>query len=625
MVNSSLSLSSLDFDTLKQNFKNFLVSNSVFKDYNFNGSNINVLMDLLSYNSYLNSFYLNMTFAEMFLDSAQKYDSIASHSKELNYVPRSAKSSSATINFIANTTGVVGTFDIPEGTLFEGINSNGSFVFITDEQRSFVSSNSQFVVANLDIHEGRSITDTFVINYTQETQLFTLSNPNIDTDSLRIKVIEDNGQTNTLFQRASTLFNLDGTSNVFFIQASHNNQYDIVFGDGIFGRIPQNFSIVQANYRVSSGPSADGISRFTCMQDLGIPNNGAVTLSTITIGDSGYSDGGAVQESIEEVRFNAPRYYATQQRAVASDDYGALVKENFGSYIEDTSTYGGELLEPKQYGRVVIALKPLGGTIVPNYIKDEIAAFLKSYASVPTRVILTDPNVFYCAVTSTINYDNTITQLTPADIQSMVYQTILNFSQTNLERFDRDFRYSKFVTAIDDTDLSITSNNTEVKLVKRIAPVVNVENSFIIDFGNSAEFETPFNEPPTMAQVLAGELALFSSHMVYVDADGNSYPESHIVDDGNGRLNVLTHSLSIPTIVNDNIGTIDYATGIVRVNKLVVASYLNTISFYFKPSDKDIIVTQDKLLIIDSNGYGDDIGQDIQITVNRNTPITIVT
>ena len=258
MANSALTLSSLDFDSLKQNFKNYLTSNSIFKDYNFNGSNINVLLDVMSYNSYLNSFYLNMVASEMFLDSAQKYDSVVSHAKELNYIPRSIKSSQASLNFTVSTTGISGLLTIPKGTIFSGVNSNGTFSFITDQEQTYSSSNTTYTVTGLNVFEGTLITDSFIIDYTNEFQNFILTNDNIDIDSLIITVNENNVNTN--FTRVTTLFDLNSTSNVFFLQVAQNGRYEIVFGDGLFGRIPDNLSTISASYRVTTGATKEGLS-----------------------------------------------------------------------------------------------------------------------------------------------------------------------------------------------------------------------------------------------------------------------------------------------------------------------------------------------------------------------------
>ena len=476
-ANSSLNLASLDFDTLKQNFKTFLASQSVFKDYNFEGSNINVLLDVMAYNSYLNSFYLNMVASEMFLDSAQKYDSMVSHAKELNYVPSSNRSSAADISFSLETSGLSGSLTIPKETKFVGTNSNGSFTFTTDQTTSWSSSNSTYAIANLQVYEGIYFQDTYLIDYNQEAQKFIISNPDIDTSSLTVTVVEDNGQTNTNFTQKTTLFGLKSDSEIFFLQAAQNNKYEIVFGDNLFGRYPKNSALVIANYRVSKGSDADGVSSFTLADNLDLVNNGSINppLNIVVNTDS---VGGALQEDIESIRYHSPRYFATQQRAVATDDFASLILSEFGGVINDVNVYGGETLTIPQYGRVVVNVQPKSGINVPDYIKSQISNYLLNYVSLPTRVILGDPEYFYCKVSANVQYDSTKTTLFSQDIKTKVIQSITEFSNTTLQAFNSDLRYSKLVSMIDSADASITSNDTNIKMIKRLAPLLNYPTSY---------------------------------------------------------------------------------------------------------------------------------------------------
>jgi len=365
-TNNSISLVSLDFDTNKASLINYYKTQTIFKDYNFVGSNINILVDELSYNTYSNAFYLNMVASEMFMDSAQKYDSVVSHAKELNYLPQSVKSSAANISFTFQTNGISGPFTIPRGALFYGVNSNGSFMFTTSEEKTITSGNTIYSVDTLSIHEGTFLTDSFVIDYEKETQIFTLANKNIDISSLRVNVIEDGGASNTLFLKTDNLYGLNENSNVYFLQAAQDYRYDVVFGDGILGRYPKNGAIVLANYRFSTGPNADGIDTFSVAEDLGRYNGGTTSNVVVTTLES--SSSGGLAEDIDTIKFRAPRYFAAQQRAVTSDDYISLILTNFGNEITDVIIYGGQELEPKLYGRVVVSLISTGSITVPNYL-----------------------------------------------------------------------------------------------------------------------------------------------------------------------------------------------------------------------------------------------------------------
>lgn len=607
MANSSLALTSLDFNTLKSNFVNYLKSQTIFKDYDFNDSNLNVLLDVLSYNSFLNSFYLNMTFSEMFLDSAQKIDSVISHAKELNYIPKSYTSSAANIAFTVTASSNNLTFVIPKGTLFTGYNSNGAFSFTTPSTTTYTSSNNTFSINNLQIFEGIYQTDSFTIDYTQESQRFILSNPNVDLNSLTVNVVESTttGITNTVFSRVSTLYGLNSGSNVYFIQASSGSKYEIVFGDGLLGRLPINLSTVIATYRVSSGTDSDGVSIFNVAQDLGVYNGTSALVSSITT--SSNSSGGSNTESIESIRFSAPRYFATQQRAISSDDYKSLILTKFQGIIGDVSIYGGETLPQKQYGRVVVALKPNVGTIAPDYIKNQITTYLNDFIALPNRIIVTDPDYLYLKVDSTVFFNQVITTYSSQDIQSLVSNTINSYAQTYLNTFSDNFKYSNFIASIDNTDASIVSNETEVSLIKRLTPLLNYASSFTINFNNTpdAEATNPLIGYNSYSK-FSDEPVLFSSPFTYT-LSGVSYPNSYIRDDNVGNVIIFSDINGVFTVLNSSLGTIDYSTGLVTINNLKVSDYGSYLSLYLRLLNKNVSVSSSQILLIDPN--------DVTITV----------
>jgi hypothetical protein len=602
-ANTSLSITSLDFDTLKQAYIQFLSTQTIFKDYSFTDSNMNVLIDVQTYNSYLNAFYLNMVASEMFLDSAQKLDSVVSHAKELNYLPQSARSSSANIAFNITATGLTPPLIIPKGTLFTGVNTNGQFTFTTQQQTNYFSGNNIFSITNLQLFEGVYITDTFVVDYTNDNQQFVLTNPNIDLNSLTVTVTES--AVNTNFTFASTLFHLNSNSTVYFLQAAQNGQYELIFGDNLFGRFPDNLALVTANYRVSSGNTADGITSFTLTSGLSNTNGGAgIIVGPVTVTSN--SAGGAPPEAIESIRFSAPRYFATQERALASDDYSALILDNFGGVIKDVNTFGGQLLTEKKYGRVVAVLQPQAGTVAPDYVKAEISNFLLEYMGLPTRLIIQDPDYLYCGVTSTVQYDQTATSLLANDIKSLVVTAISNYSSTNLQKFDGDLRFSKFVSAIDNADTSITSNETNLQIIKRLSPFVGFATSYAFSFNNAADIEigaSGTNE----GNKYDSNPVVTSSPFTFTDANGVQWPASYIRDDSLGNLVVYTLINNQFTILNTAIGTVNYTTGDVSINKLIASDYGNYISLYLTPLTPDILINLSKILIIDSN--------DISITV----------
>ena len=534
----------------------------------------------------------------MFLDSAQKLNSVVSHAKELNYLPQSNRSSVAFIGFTINATGISGSFSIPKGAVFVGTNSNGTYAFTTAENTTYVSPNSTFTVANLAIYEGTFVNDSYIVDYTNPTQRFILSNPNIDitNTSLSVSVSQNNGQTNTIFNQVSTLYNLNSNSNIYFLQPAQNGQYELVFGDGVLGTIPQNGAVVTANYRIAHGPEADGISNFTCSQNLGTFNGGQATLSTIVA--SSNSSSGGLAESIETIRFRAPRYFATQQRAVATDDYASLVLSQFGGEIADVNVYGGETITPAQFGKVVVCVKPKGvnNLIAPDYLKNSIVSYLQNYTSVSTRVLTSDPDYLYVKVNSTVQYDTTLTSLSPSDISSAVLQTIINYSNTNLGIFNNDFRYSRFVNDIDNTDVSIVSNDTSVILEKRFSPTPGVATTTVLEFNNAGEREGTY-----YGKTYPDEPTVYSTSFTYTDSLGNEYTDSYLRDDGNGNIIVYTVNNNNFVTINSNVGSINYDTGLVTINN-VMLNYTGTyIAVYYMPVSKDLYASVNKILLIDPN------------------------
>jgi hypothetical protein len=287
MANSSLSLTSLDFDGVKNNLKTYLKSQSTFKDYDFEGSNMNVLLDILSYNTYMNAFYLNMTAAEGFLDSAQMRSSVVSHAKELNYTPKSAKSAKAVVNISINVSaGDTNIIEIPKGTQFSGSNPKGSFVFTTDQTHTLSSKSNIFTLDNLELYEGTYINETFVVDNSIRNQRFILSNKNIDTNSIVVKVYENNGLNTNDFLEAKNLYGLRNTSRIYFLQATLDGYYEVVFGDGTFGVIPQNNCTILVTYRITYGSAGNGVKSFRIDKDLGAFNSVTLKTTVSTVGVS---------------------------------------------------------------------------------------------------------------------------------------------------------------------------------------------------------------------------------------------------------------------------------------------------------------------------------------------------
>lgn len=581
MANSSIVLSNLDFDTLKNTFKQHLKSQDRFRDYDFDGSNLNVLLDILTYNTHMNAFYLNMIGNEMFLDSSVMYDSVVSHAKELNYTPKSFKSSQAEISIAITTSDMdKRSITIPKGTSFTSRLGNKNFTFSVAENvvlNTITTGQSTLTfTGNLTLFEGNYITDTFTVN-SESSSKFVLSNQNIDTSSISVSIIEDMGATVIPYTKAESLFNLDSTSKVFFIQGAPNHSYEIVFGDNISGRKPKNNSVVTVEYRVCNGELPNGCTVFKT--DGSIDGETNIAISTLSKAASG-----AISESIESIKFNAPRHFTTQERAVTTEDYETLMKLNFPE-VNSVSAYGGEDLDPPQYGKVFVSvdLKEVDG--LPQVKRNEYYKFLKPRSPVSIDPVFVDPDYMYVYCESIVRYNVNSTRLNPEDIRTLVASAILGYASSNLNDFNSTLRYSKLLQTIDKCHPSIVSNESTVKIIKTVKPLVGTSVNLTVDFGQTLL-------PTTQKDI--GLNAVRSSAFVY------NGQEVYLEDDGAGAIRIVTSPASGHVVLRE-IGTINYTTGTINVSNLIIDSFGNrsgVLTLYATPKSLDIYSQKNTILNI---------------------------
>jgi hypothetical protein len=589
-ANSSLILSNLDFDTLKNTLKQYMRSQDKFNDYDFDGSNMNVLLDLLAYNTYHNAFYLNMIGNEMFMDTAVIRDSVVSHAKELNYVPRSFKSAEANVSITINSTDASKrSITMPKGTSFTSRFGQQNFTFTTGENIviSDVQINANDTVTftgnNISLYEGYYVTDTFTFR-ADNGQQFQLTNKNIDTSSISVTVIEDVGATTLTYTRASSLFDLASTSQVFFVQGAESDSYEIVFGDGVTGRRPKDNSIIVVEYRISNGQLPNGCDNFYPDSTIGGESNIAITVNT-------KASGGSVSESIESIKYNAPRHFTTQERAITAEDYENLLKINFPE-INAVAAYGGENLNPPQFGKVFVAVDLNEVDGLPESKRNEYYRFLKPRSPVSIDPVFVNPEYTYINIISSIKYNINTTRLTADDVNTLAKSAILQYAAAELNNFNRVFRYSKLVSAIDTSQTSIVSNETQFRLIKVYNPTI---------VGASETFDVKFNLEldKTPSQVF-GANTLQSSRFTYITGQ-----KAYIKDDGNGILAV--HSVISDLKITD-IGTINYETGLVQIANFAIIAFENAgIKFYAVPRFKDVTTLNNVILNI--------IEEDVLLTI----------
>lgn len=578
MANNSINLATLDFDTIKANLKNHLRSQDIFKDYDFEGSNMAVLLDILAYNTSLQAFYTNMLAGESFLDSAQLRSSVVSHAKELNYTPRSAKSAKATVRLkVEQSSGE--TLTIPKGTSFTSTYNFQTYTFSTSEVKSYYSALNPttgtyiFETDDIDIYEGFYITETFVMNYSDESQRFLLSNKNIDINSLIITSIEDNGATVISYTESDSLLGLTKQSRKYFVQAAEQDKYEIIFGDDIIGRRPVNGSTIAIQYRIASGINANGANKFVPDIDLTSDNSGRVSVTTIT-----KASGGDQPESMASIKFNAPRHFQTQQRAITESDYETLMKSNFPE-IEAISVYGGENVEPPQYGKVFIAVSVSGLDGVPESKKIEYKNYIKPKMANPIQPVFVDATYLYARIITDVKYNLNITNLKPDEVKLLVANQINNYNIDNLEDFNSTLYNSKMVRTIDDSHESVVSNSTEVLLYKKIIPKLGSYQNIDISYGVPLRSDIPeidINHDGSELRTLYSSPFTYNGETVVIE------------DDGVGNLRMMRSSDNNFSIIK-NIGTVDYESGTMKLISFSLDKYEGaSLRFYALPASKDI-------------------------------------
>lgn len=574
-MSNFLSTSDLAFDELKSNFKTYLATQQRFKDYNFEGSNFAVLLDVLLQNTMYNNHYLNMMGAESFLDSAELRESIISRAKELNYTPKSRTSARASINVTITPEDSPNSILIPKGYRFKSRVNNVNYWFTTRQNYKLIRDNNTYSVDGIELFEGEPITEYFTLNSTTENGITTYSNEiiinseNVDTTSLEVYVTI--GEEKIEFTKTDSLVGLSSSSRVYFVEGYRANQYKIVFGDGVLGEAIASGSDIEISYLDTVGADANGINTFTFTESI----QGYSSISVVT---DLASYGGSERESNENIKYNAPRHYQTQETAVTENNYKDMVVTNFPE-IQAVSAYGGE--EELLYSKVILALKPYNSTNASDVLKSRISSFLNSKA-LTTEVIIRDLEYFYIKVVSNIKYNPNDTTESASNIKAAIITKLLTLNDTQFNKFVQGAYSSNISNMIDESNDAITSNSLFLKIGKRITPTNNVEESYIIKFDNELQSS------------IAGTVK--SSTFTY-----DTY-EAWIQDDGEGVLGLYTENNTGDTTLIETIGSVDYTTGEL-IFDLTVTSYTDYISIFADTKSRDIEVKNNNYILFDSGDF----------------------
>ena len=568
--NNALLLTAPDFFSIRGSLKNYLQNQDQFQDYNFEGSSLSVVLDLLSYNTYQNAFLTNMVASEMFIDTAQLQSSIISRAKELGYTPRSSRSAISYINIQIYPNDNPGSIIVPAGTLFTSSIGNQSFSFSTDEAYVINSSNNQYIINNVPLYEGFSIQDVFTITSNAQNQFYDLSNANVDTTSISVFITENGPEVEYTY--TNSIVGLTATSNVYFIQQDFNGLYQISFGDGVTGYSPGINALVRVPYIVSSGIAPNGANTFVNASTIGGYSNVIITTSSS-------ASGGDIEEDIESVRYYAPRLNQTRGRAFTDDDYKVILKNTFPE-IKAINSFGGQLVNPPQYGTVLISISLANSTGVPQINQQKYFNFIKTINPTLINPVFIDPQYFYLNVNTTVYYDYTLTSLSQTDIEAEVLQTILDYNSAELEDFDITFRFSNLTTLIDASDNSINSDDTTVLLSIPLNTSALANTSWTINFANQ----------------LSTDDCISSTNFKFNNT------VCQFADDGLGNLLINTTSTTGVTSKVEVAGTINYLTGTITIFPITFQQIFgSTIKLFAKTLSKDITATMNTILAVDQS------------------------
>ena len=584
---AKLEISQLNFDQIKANLKQYLSNQNTFKDYDFEGSGMAVLLDLLAYNTHYLSYNANIAANEMFIDTADLRPSIVSLAKALGYTPNSVRSPVADINVVVN--GATGaTLTMNAGTQFTTTVDNVNYNFVTIGSNTISPIDGVYTFSNLKVYEGTYVSYNYTANTTDVDQKFLINSENADTTTLTVQVQESATDTTTnTYTRATSITELDSDSKVYFLQESDNGKFEVYFGDGVVGKAIANGNIVILKYVVTNKTAANGATSFALSGNIGGNTNVTITVNS-------NAANGSEAETKDSIKFKAPKSYAAQDRAVTVNDYKVKVEEIYAN-SRSVSAWGGEDNDTPFYGRVYIAIQPNTGSTITDTNKTDIVTQLKKFSVASVTPVIVDPETTNILLTSNIKYDEKQTTKTANEIKTLVTAAVTNYNTNTLQKFDSVLRYSKLLEIIDDANTSILSNITTLKLRKSFTPTLSTSTNYTVNFSNA------LYNPHSGHNTSAG--GILSSTGFKIDGDTNVY---FFDDDGQGNVRRYYLVGSVRTYVDNTAGTITYSSGAVAINALTMASIENirgaassVIELTVTPSSNDIVPVRAQVIDID--------------------------
>tara|TARA_A200000159_G_scaffold8439_3_gene7226 strand:- start:3146 stop:5017 length:1872 start_codon:yes stop_codon:yes gene_type:complete len=585
---SQINATDLDFEEIGDNIKTYLKGQEKFKDYDFEGSNMSVLIDMLAYAGHIGGLNTNLAASEMFLDSAQLRKNVVSRAKDLGFTPASERATAAQIELkltnIANANGTIPTANdmtLNRGhnfsTTFDGVSYN----FVNASSVVPIRDNQVFTYPLVDIIQGQYVTDSFVFDNQIKNAKFVLSNGRVDKSRLEISV-NSNGSVSK-YSLSTEVSTITSSSRVFYAQENEEGFLEIYFGDGVLGNGLNDGDVISATYIAVDDIHADGAKIFSSTDTINGFSN--ATITTLTI-----AGGGAEKESIESIKFKATKFYTSQNRLVTLNDYKAKVQEYYPN-ADAVAVWGGEDNDPPEYGKVFITLKPQNSDYLSTVEKNQVQNKLNQLNMLTVRPVIVDAEIVKILLTTVFKYNEADTTLSKGELETIVRNGIVSFDNTNLNNFDSIFRHSNLVKAIDETNVAILSNVTNVRLQKRKHLKISLTEGFNVIFGNG------FYHPHDGHNKAAGGILTSTGFKV----EGDTVNTYFFDDDGSG--NVRRYSLDSGTRVfaDQNAGTIDYTSGKISIDAIKFTSTVNSdtsIDFTVIPSSGDVVAIRGSLVDI---------------------------
>jgi len=597
----------LDFDQVKSTLREYLKENSDFTDYDFEGSNLSSILDVLAYNTYITSYNANMVANEVFIDSATLRENVVSLAKNIGYMPRSRKAARATISFFIDTTSIVPTpanITLKKGIVATSQGSFGSqaFTYCILEDITVPVYDNIATFDEITVYEGSLLSANFTYTARNPNQKFVLNNSGIDSELMSVRVRPNQNSTRSVkYSLQNSLFDINSQSKVYYLQEVEDERYQVFFGDGTFGEALTDNNFIEIDYMITNGDAANGVNAFSFSGRIIYDRNGQEYVATSGISlltTELPSSGGEAIEGVESIKKYAPRVYATQNRALTANDYETLIPATIYPETESISVFGGEELVPPQYGKVFISIKPRFGEFLPNLIKENIKLKLKKYAVAGIVPEILDLKYLYLEVNTKIYYN---TNLAPSGsyISSVVQNNAVKYSEsTELNKYGARFKYSKFLNVIDQSHEAVTSNITTVAMRRDLRVVTNTFVEYQIGFGNEFHIKRASGyNIKTSAFRVAG-----INQNVYL----SDIPDSNGITGSLFYFTLPSVQSQSPTIVRRNVGTINYASGIITLNPVnILAAKVKdgqeTIEIEATPKSNDVVGLQDLYLQLDTS------------------------